>query len=132
MFKYRYTNPNAGLYRAEYAMYTSIAGLFAKVSCRSMALDSIRLYYAELSEKGKKELDKEIMYLVDRYVKDKVCFPAMSICRAEVKIRAKADGSHSFTFTDGVYSFRVSLKYSGQDKKAFIKIEDPGKPDPGK
>jgi len=112
MYNYRYTNPNTSLYQAEYTLYQAVSKLFAKVSCASLTLDRLKLYHAELSEKGKKELDKKIGLLVDKYVAGKVCFPAMDICRAEVKIRNNADGTHSFTFTDGVYSFCVSLTHN--------------------
>ena len=122
MYKFNYTNPHTKQYQAEYALYKAVAGLFAGVSCRSLTLERLKLYHAELSEKAGEDLEKEIRYLVDRDVTDRVCFPAMNICRAELIIRNNADGTHSFTFTDSVYSFTVSLPLSKKGGKKRLKV----------
>jgi hypothetical protein len=122
MYRYNYTNPLTKQYQAEYAMYKAAAGLFAGVSCRSLTLDRLKLYYAELSDKAKEDLEKEVRFLLDRDVTGKVCFPAMEICRAEIKIRNKADGTHSFTFTDGVYSFSLSILIPRRGGKKRLKV----------
>ncbi|MBQ9867412.1 MAG: hypothetical protein IJM34_10365 [Lachnospiraceae bacterium] len=126
MYSYRYTNPNTTLYQAEYTMYQAVSKLFAKVSCRSLTLERLKLYHAELSEKGKQELDKKIRLLVDKYVADKVCFPAMNVCHAEVRILNNADGTHRFLFSDGVYGFLVSIKHA-KGGKIMLSIEERNK-----
>ena len=123
MYKYRYTNPRTRLFQAEYALYETVSKLFAGVDCRSFTLESIKLYHAELSEKAGEKLEEEIKYLVGRYLTGKVCFPAMNICRAEVEIRNNADGTHRFTFTDGVYSFSLQLKISRKTKKLYLEVK---------
>ena len=122
MYRYNYTNPLTKQYQAEYAMYKALAGLFAGVSCRSLTLDRLKLYYAELSDKTREDLEKELHFLVNRDVTGKVCFPAMEICRAEIKIRNKTDGTHCFTFTDGIYSFSVSILIPRKGGKMRLKV----------
>ena len=110
MYNYRYTNPLTKQFQAEYALYEAVSKLFAGVTCRSLTPDRLRLYHAELSANARHVLDKQIRELTEKHVCGRVCFPAMDVCRAEVKIRNNADGSHRFTFTDGVYSFSVQLE----------------------
>lgn len=37
-------------------------------------------------------------------------FPLMNICRVEVCTVPKEDGSHTFVFSDGIYSFTLRLE----------------------
>ena len=124
MYKYRYKNPMTKQYQAEYVLYEAIAKLFAEVSCRSLTIDRLKLYHAELSDHAKKDLEKEIRYLIGKYVTGQVCFPAMDICKAEVKIRNNPDGTHLFIFTDEVYSFRVCLKHPGKGGRRQLEVKD--------
>ncbi len=156
-----WTNPMARVYRYEYAMYKAVSDLFASVVCRSMCVDSLKLYFSEMPhtperdleaqgvvpEPGKKrktqeELIAEMASLVKRDVEGKISFPMMQICRAEARAAAMADGTHTFTFTDGIYGFSIhldmnrkgyqrrievkTLKKSGKVKKADISDESPG------
>jgi len=123
MYKYRYTNPLTGQFQAEYALYEAVSKLFAGTICKSLTLESLKLYYAELSERSKEDLKEKIEDLTGRFLVDKICFPAMNICRAEVKIRNNADGTHCFTFTDGVYSFSVQLKTSEKGRKLYLEVQ---------
>ena len=123
MYKYRYTNPLTGQFQAEYALYEAVSKLFAGISCKSLTLESLKLYHAELSERSKEDLRENIENLIGRFLTGKVCFPDMNICRAEVMIRNNADGTHRFTFTDGVYSFSLQLKTSLKSKKMYLKVK---------
>ena len=123
MYKYRYTNPLTRQFQAEYAMYEAVSSLFAGVICRSLTLENLKLYHAELSKEKSEELENEVKHLIGKYLTGKVCFPAMNICKAEVKIRNNADGTHRFIFTDGVYSFSLQLKTSRRSRKMFLEVK---------
>lgn len=126
-FDRNYKNPMTKQFQYEYALYKAISGLFEAVSCRSsICVESLKLYFKELPYGGReaspdklKDPEKkhktqddflnEMAGLVDRELTGKVTFPLMHLCRAEVFVNTEADGSHTFRFTDGIYSFNVKL-----------------------
>ncbi len=123
MLRINYTNPLTKQYQYEYAMYSIVSGMFEGVECRSLTLDQLKLYHAELVKESRsdnskekysytkqKELDSEVLAMVKRDVVGHIEFPQMNICKAEVKIRKDKNGCHSFTFTDGVYSFTLRIQ----------------------
>ena len=123
-----YKNPLTKTFQYEYALYQAVANLFESVICRSLCVDSLKLYFRELphaseraeiredaGEGEKKHLTQEGLLaqmdrMVARDVAGNVTFPMMQICRAEAWAVAEADGTHSFIFSDGIYGFRVSLE----------------------
>ena len=116
----------ARTYQYEYALYEAIADLFEKVDCRSY-IEPLRLYFAELpnakkgSEAGadnmtgrknkttKEDILDEVSRMVERDVKGHVNFPMMHICRAQLSVLPENDGTHTFSFSDGVYGFSVHI-----------------------
>ncbi|MCR4640541.1 MAG: hypothetical protein K5697_00745 [Lachnospiraceae bacterium] len=124
MIKFKYTNPLTAKFQAEYALYEAASELFSAVNCESFALETLKLYFAELSEEKKKALRKEMKYLVRTQLENRVLFPAMDICRADVRIRRKADGTHSFTFTDEVYRFTVCVRFGGKGKEKKLMVRN--------
>ena len=122
MLRINYTNPLTRQYQYEYAMYKIVSEMFAGVECRSLVIDQLRLYYADLVKESRsdsnkekysyakqREVDAEVQSMVERYVKSRIEFPQMNICRAEVRIRKDKNGCHSFSFTDGIYSLNAFL-----------------------
>ncbi len=137
-----WTNPMARVYRYEYAMYKAVSDLFASVVCRSKCVESLKLYFSEMPhtperdleaqgivpEPGKKrktqeELIAEIASLVKRDVEGKINFPMMQICQAEVRAAAMADGTHIFTFTDGIYGFSIHLDMIRKGRPHRIEVK---------
>ncbi len=138
-----YRNPLAGTFRYEYALYVTVSDFFASVTCRSLCMERLRLYFTELkrgsdaeieadavpqespdvsSKKTQESILKEVSVLVDRDVRGKVNFPAMHECRAEFRTIPEKDGSHTFVFTDGVYGFslRLDMTKKGSPKRILV------------
>ena len=134
-FNAKTKDPMAQTYRYEYALFTAVSGLFARVTHRSLCLDTLRIYFNELpigdDSSKKKDTDREqdaagkkknkktqkkimeyITNLVARDLLDNIDFPMMDICAAEVRVLRRKDGTHIFEFTDGIYGFRVGLDKS--------------------
>ncbi len=127
-FEKFWKDPMTRNYQYEYAMYEVVSGLFASVRCRSMCLESLKLFFWELPNKQENEDQEqdnvtpgakkskyrqdilgEISYLVNRDVIGHVTFPMMSSCQAEVRIVREENRKHRFIFTDGVYGFSLIL-----------------------
>ena len=135
MLRINYTNPLTKQYQYEYAMYSIVSGMFEGVECRSLTLEQLKLYHAELVKESRsdnskekysytkqKELDNEVLAMVKRDVVGHIEFPQMNICKAEVKIRKDKNGSHSFTFTDGVYSFTLRMQAPRKGRRGRILV----------
>ena len=131
MLKIDYKNPMTKVFQYEYALYVLTSDLFAQVSCRSMLVERLKLYYAELAKMSKKEerlsfekqyeLENEMQSLIERDVLGKVVFPGMYMCHAELTVRTERDGSHTFAYSDGIYGFSLHLKMN--EKKRCVGIE---------
>ncbi len=141
-----YKNPLTGVFQYEYALYLAVADLFESVRCRSMCVDSMKLYFLELgnrkenagssgnqpaqdgaakkSRKTQEDLLDEMKLLVSRDVIGHITFPMMHICAAEAKTIQEEDGSHSFVFTDGIYGFRLHLENPGKGRPERIEVTD--------
>ncbi len=124
-----YRNPLTKTFQYEYALYQVISGLFKSVECTSKCIETLKLYFAELARgandsgsttddstgssaakrKTQEGMITEITHLVERDVLKQVNFPGMHNCRASVKGLSNENGSHTFIFTDEVYSFAVRL-----------------------
>ena len=129
-----YVNPLTKTYQYEYALLTTVSGLFKETQTSSLCPDRLRLYFNELpirkevqeearaqkeamgqtvtgdepcNKKTRDSVMEEIKTLVARDVEGNVEFPLMHQCRAYVRILEREDGSHTFLFTDGVYTFTV-------------------------
>ena len=134
MLKIDYQNPMTKVFQYEYALYVLTSDLFAQVSCRSMVVDRLKLYYAELAKVSKKEerlsfekqyeLENEVQSLIERDVLGKVAFPGMHMCRAELTVRTGQDGSHTFTYSDGIYGFSLHLKLNGKKRCVGIEVRN--------
>ncbi len=135
MLRINYTNPLTKQYQYEYAMYSIVSGMFEGVECGSLILEQLKLYHAELVKESRsdnskekysytkqKELDNEVLAMVKRDVVGHIEFPQMNICKAEVKIRKDKNGSHSFTFTDGVYSFTLRMQAPRKGRRGRILV----------
>ncbi|MCR5649725.1 MAG: hypothetical protein K6F86_00915 [Lachnospiraceae bacterium] len=131
-----YKNPLAGLFQREYALYLTAANLFESVRCRSMCIDTMKLYFMELAHKEKdsdagnknrntqEDLLSEMERLVNRDVIGHITFPMMHICAAEAKTVLEEDGSHGFIFTDGIYGFKLHLDNPGKGHPRKIEVTD--------
>ncbi len=122
-----YKNPLTKAFQYEYALYRSISELFASVICRSMCIDSMKLYFSELphakeivddekdensseeKRRTQEDLLAEMTRMVARDVVGHITFPMMNICQAEAHVGTKEDGTHIFVFEDGIYGFSVQL-----------------------
>lgn len=121
-------------YQYECALYETIAGLFESVICRSMNLENLRLYLAELPIAGKDDKSSskitkekvlsEMSELVRRDVTGKIIFPQINICAVESTAILENDGSHTFIFTDGIYGFSVRLKMAGHGHPMGIEVKN--------
>lgn len=131
---------NAKMFQNEYAMFVAVSDLFHIVKTRSMKINSLKIYFKELSgcknegedenKDGKHSVRKNTREalvdrfkdLVERNVREYVDFPMMESCAAEVFIYQEKDGSHTFAFTDGMYGFMVHLEFSkGRNGNKFVK-----------
>ena len=141
MLKIQYSNPLTALYQAEYALVKVVSELFAGVSCESLTLEQLKLYYADLVKSrtcadgsegfsyGKqRRLDEDVERMVRHCFAGESVFPGMGICRAELEIRQNDDGSHSFTFTDGLYAF--TLRFRRKEGKRTLSLELSGRKSP--
>ncbi len=138
-----YKNPLTRTFQYEYALYLTVSDLFASVCCRSMCIDSLRLYFSELPSKNQNDGDSEtyverdkennkktqesvlaeVLALVSRDVIGHIDFPMINICAAEVSTLPEDDGTHSFIFTDGVYGFKIRLDMK-KGHPSRIMVED--------
>lgn len=129
MFKSVYKNPMMEMYQYEYALYLAMSDLFYGVHCTSVyLLKTLSLYYSELSSTGRSgktafekqyTLEEKMERWIKRDVIGKVIFPQMDRCRVNVSIKTRANGSHIFFFSDGIYSFKVALKWDKEKKKVI-------------
>ena len=135
-----YKNPMSKIFCYEYALYMLLGDRFAGISCKSLAVDSLRMHYADLVKEKKKknnpyapvtlsyqeqyDIEELIDQLVRRDVIGKVSFPGMHLCRAEVKVRTLQDGSHTFLFTDGIYAFEAGLSYDKKGEPAAVRVRN--------
>ena len=124
-----YDNPLSGTFRCEYALYKTVSELFESVRCRSMCIASLKLYFSELPErkesrhKSREDYLDEMKALVDRDVVGHINFPMINVCTAEVNTIPEKDGTHSFVFSDGIYSFRLHLEMN-RAKPVRIRVEN--------
>ncbi|MCR5591557.1 MAG: hypothetical protein K6F73_08485 [Lachnospiraceae bacterium] len=132
-----YQNPKTKQFQYEYALYETVSALFESVKCRSMNLESLRLYFEELSKADEipgvnrkntqKELLEEVAALVEKDVAGKVSFPMMHICACESQCVPDDDGSHTFIFSDGIYAFSVHIDVPKKGRPKKIKVKNIGK-----
>ena len=122
MKKFSYENPLTSVFQHEYALLHCLFALFYDVECSDFLVETLYLYYMELSKThkngmtsfGKQEvLMRKIKYWIQRDFLGKIKFPMMDKCRVIMTATIKEDGSHLFAFTDGIYSFCVSLEREG-------------------
>ena len=142
-FERHYKNPLTKTYQYEYALYRKISELFQSVRCKSMCIETLRLYFRELPDRPASQLEaenpeqladrhrkkkedflEEIEKLIQRDVAGKVTFPMMQDCQAKVRVHVEKDNTHSFTFTDGDYGFNVRLDMPRKGHPRRIKVRD--------
>ncbi|MCR5337303.1 MAG: hypothetical protein K6E75_01970 [Lachnospiraceae bacterium] len=135
-----YNNPMSQIFCYEYALYMLISDLFAGTTCSSMAVDSLRMYYADLVRENDHKnnpyakvtfsyekqyvIEELIAQLIRRDVIGKVAFPGMHLCRALVKVRTLQDGRHTFLFTDGIYAFEAGLAFGKKGVPTAVLIRN--------
>ena len=132
------------IFQYEYALYLTVSDLFESVRCRSMCVDSLKLYFMELGHKKendeiyagnkrkntREDLLEEMGSLVSRDVIGRVSFPMMHICSAEVRTIPEENGTHSFVFSDGIYGFKIQLDSQGKGHPTKIEVTNLGKEEP--
>lgn len=68
-FEKSYKNPLTKTFQYEYALFKTLSDLFAKVECRSMSIESMKMYFKELPLKSNEDNENE--YLKDVRSDDK-------------------------------------------------------------
>ncbi|MCR5107697.1 MAG: hypothetical protein K6B28_05995 [Lachnospiraceae bacterium] len=141
-----YKNPLTRAFQYEYALYLTVAALFESVRCKSMCVESLKLYFMELGHKKdntennkdqvkesgskskntREDLLAEMESLVSRDVIGHIVFPMMHICSAEVRTLLEEDGTHSFIFTDDIYGFKIHLDIPRKGHPRKIEVTDLG------
>ena len=137
-----YRNPKTKQFQYEYALYETVSALFESVRCRSMNMESLRLYFEELPQAKEKEIPgekkkytqtdmlEEVAALVAKDVAGKVSFPMMHICACESQCVLDDDGSHTFIFSDGIYGFSVHMDVPRNGRPKKIKVKNLGQTEP--
>ena len=136
-----YKNPLTRVFQYEYALYMVVSDMFASVKCRSLCIESLMLYFKELShsheigkeinedtlgekkpKKTQEGLFAEMTMMVARDVAGHLIFPMMSVCQAEAHVSTNDDGTHTFIFEDGIYAFsvRLDLPKKGNPKRILV------------
>ena len=126
MYRIDYRNPLTTVYQYEYALYLYTAQMFRKVVCRSSAIRTLELYYADLvkdTETGQPSYEKQYLLeekcesLVERDVAGQTGIPAMHEKTAELTVIRTGAGAHIFLYRCGQYAFTVRVK---TDKKGRV------------
>ena len=130
MFKIDYRNPMAKTFQYEYALYLLMSDLFHDIHCSSVfALKTLKLYYMDLVTTNKSGhpsyekqyvIENKVSYWIKRDVLKQINFPQMDQCKVNVRIKQTMDDSHIFVYSDGIYTFSLSLIF---DKKKIIGIK---------
>ena len=127
-----YRNPLTKTYQYEYALYSVVSSLFESVRCRSICMRNLESYFLELPvtsekdngerKKTQEKLMEEVKALVNRDVIGKIVFPKINICAAEAAAIPKDDGTHTFSFSDGIYGFSLEIVMSKKGKPIGISV----------
>ena len=116
-------NPLTKTYQYEYALFTVISGMFAGVECRSRCIETLRLYFNELPNAEKREgVLESVRRLVEKDLEGRILFPMMNLCRADVHVREAGDGTHIFTFTDGIYGFEAHIVAPTKKNRGMVEV----------
>ncbi len=128
MYNYNYRNPLAKTYQFEYAVYMALAGSFRSVSCRSNALETIRLYYLEKVKGG--ESNKKKYRLTEdscRKVRAMICRAlgrgGLESLDAHIKILRMPEGNHVFVIDCGK-GMRCALMAEVKGRRKTIVLRD--------
>ena len=128
MYNYNYRNPLAKTYQFEYAVYMALAGSFRSVSCRSNALETIRLYYLERVKGG--ESNKKKYRLTEdscRKVRAMICRAlgrgGLESLDAHIKILRMPEGNHVFVIDCGK-GMRCALMAEVKGRRKTIVLRD--------
>ena len=115
--KISYRNPLTKAYQREYALYMEMCARLGKVTCRSAAVKTLALYYAELvkenrdtgnvSYEAQYRLEEKMKELVTENVAGKVPFPDGAEIKASVI--TGSDGLHTFIFAGRTRALAVRL-----------------------
>ena len=125
MNKTKYTYSLATIYQFEYAIYLILSNCFKSVTCDSNALETLRLYYADLikingngnySYTNQEEMEEECEILIKNGLAGRINMPPFHTRNAKVTISRNADGTHSFTFRSGVYYFTYRLVFVDEEE----------------
>lgn len=128
MYNYNYRNPLAKTYQFEYAVYMALAGSFRSVSCRSNALETIRLYYLE-KVKGGESNNKKYRLTEDssRKVRAMICRAlgrgGIESLDAHIKILRMSEGNHVFVI-DCDRGMRCALMAEVKGRRKTIVLRD--------
>ncbi|MCR5156660.1 MAG: hypothetical protein K6C96_08255 [Butyrivibrio sp.] len=142
-FERNYKNPLTGQFQYEYALFLAVSDLFSSVSCQSMCIESLKLYFLELPAKAQKaetengesssaekkrktreSILAETTMMVSRDVVSNITFPQINICRAKALVLTEKDGTHTFLFHDGIYGFTVHMEAPQKGKPRCILVKD--------
>ena len=129
MYNYNYRNPLAKTYQFEYAVYMVLAGSFRSVSCRSNALETIRLYYLEKVKGGESNNKKKYRLTEDssRKVRAMICRAlgrgGIESLDAHIKILRMPEGNHVFVIDCG-RGMRCALMAEVKGRRKTIVLRD--------
>ena len=131
MLRVNYRNPLTKTYQYEYAMLLELGRLFRSTTSRSMCIETLRLYYAELvktNDNGKisyskqLEMEEECNKIIKRDFIDRLSLGVLSEADAKITVKKHKDGTHIFIYDCGDgrrFAVRMTRKFP---KK--IKVKD--------
>ncbi len=137
-----YRNPLTKIFQYEYGLYAAMTELFDHVECKSMCIESLRMYFKEMPLRGqdgssaknkdpKKNIEmnqekllENMRMMVSSDVTGNITFPMMEKCAAEVTTITRKDGTHWFIFTDGIYGFALHLTMEKNKKPVAIEVKE--------
>ncbi|MCR5747857.1 MAG: hypothetical protein K6G03_09120 [Lachnospiraceae bacterium] len=131
MSKISYRNPLTKIYQYEYAMLSVLNGYFKSTSSKSLCMETLRLYYAELvktNDNGNpsyvKQLDMEdeCEKMLKKAFSNRINMGDFSKLEAIIHVYQAKNGSHAFIYDCGQgrkFAIRISC-----NKPRKIKIKD--------
>ena len=113
-----YKNPLSKVYQYEYAIYVILSSYFRSAVCESKIIEKLWLYYSDLvkttpngnfSYEKQYQIEEESEALITNGIIGNIHMPHMDERDVIIIVDPNEDGTHSFTFKSGAYSFSYRL-----------------------
>jgi len=134
MMKTIYKNPFSKIYQYEYAIYLILSSYFKSTTCESRAIETLRLYYADLvkttasgncSYEKQYQIEEESEALIKNAILGNIRMPHMNRRDAKVTVIRNEDGTHTFTFRSGKDSFTYRLMLEEEENSKPKREDEP-------